>query len=181
MERIVGVFFTLVWLVGCGEATPFSVVVANVTAEPVTLGGAPDSDGLLLLEGKGESWDSLGLEAGSCARICGGLSEECLEPGEEEGAFVLMPGDQVQVDFGGVEWIPGVDEHGSCHSREILRGALVAQVPFGLGARGADGTELDVEGEVSGFVAAAAFEETHLVSVEFRLPGETWIEVELTP
>ncbi len=180
MGRMVGILGLVMGLVGCAETTPFTVVVANVTAGPVTLQGAPEREGLVLLEGEGEAWDSLGLEEG-CLRICGGLSKECLEEVDEEGAFVLMPGDEVEVEFDGVDWIPGVDDHGSCHRRETLRGALVAAVAFGLGARDAGGTELDLEGEDSGWSGNAVFAETHLVEVPFDLPDETWIEVELTP
>ncbi len=50
MGRSIGLLFTSLWMVGCGEATPLSVLVVNVAAGPVTLRGAPDREGLVLLE-----------------------------------------------------------------------------------------------------------------------------------
>lgn len=177
----VGAMVALTLGVGCGEAdNPFTLLIDNTSEEIVSLDGDSGRSSVTLLVLDDGQWREVG-EHDNCFRECGESELVCLDAGAPApGVWALLPGDTRDIEYAGNEWIETTDMRGDCQKEQALSGDLRVEVCFGRGVVDYDGQPWPEAIDESGFVFDADFVEYDCAEVEFTLPGDIEVVVELS-
>jgi len=176
----IGAIATLAALYGCDEANPFTLVIDNKAEEILTLDGDTGRTSVTLFVLEDSQWREVeGWE--SCFRVCGESQVVCADmAAPAPGVWALMPGDLLDMEFAGTEFVRSTDIRGECQKEQAITGTVLAEVCYGRGVVDDEGNPWDEEITESGFVFDAGFEEHACAEVEFTLPEDLEVVAELT-
>lgn len=165
---------------GCGGANPFTLLIDNASEEVLSLDGdSGRSSVTVFVVEEGDQLREVG-EHDSCFRECGESELVCVDMGAPApGVWALLPGDTLDMEYSGTEWIQATDMRGDCQKEQALSGDLLAEVCFGRGVVDYEGEPWSEDIDESGFVFDADFVEYDCAEVEFTLPEDIEVVVGL--
>ena len=176
-KALLGIATTFLFLLGCTDPTPFILTIDNPSAEILTLDGYMGTDSVRLFVEEDGEWREVG-DHDMCFRECGQAHFDCAGA-PAPGSWAVIPGDTHELEYSGEDWFKTTDMDGECQKERALEGPVLAEVCFGVGVIDESGAPWAEDITESGFVFDAGFEEYDCVEVEFALPEDIVVVVEL--